>query len=85
MKKYNYNAVQTFISNFDSLSSTSAIPETRSTSTQETEHNFNSNYRCSCKKNYSFFTDPYSFRRPEEFEDCSRADLKRDYRLGRDY
>jgi hypothetical protein len=80
MPKYNYNTVQTFISSFDS--SSSSIPETLGTSTQETEYNFNSDYRCSC---HSFSIDPYSFRRPEEFEDCSRADLKRAYRLGRDY
>jgi hypothetical protein len=55
---------------FDSLSTTSGT-------------NFEPVYSCSCKKGYSPLFDPYTWKRPEEPEDCSRADIKKAYRLGR--
>lgn len=55
---------------FDDLSTTSGT-------------NFEPAYSCICKKGYSHFSDPYTWRRPEEPEDCSRADIKKACRLGR--
>lgn len=55
---------------FDDLSTTSGT-------------NFEPAYSCSCKKGYSPFSDPYTWRIPEEIEDCSRAELARAYRIQR--
>ena len=54
---------------FDDLSTTSGT-------------NFEPAYSCSCKRGYSPYSDPYTWRRPEEPDDCSRADIKKAYRLG---
>jgi hypothetical protein len=59
---------------FDNLSTTSG-----------TNFHFEPAYSCSCKKGYSPFSDPYTWRRPEEPEDCSRADIKKACRLGKWY
>ncbi|MDD2284673.1 MAG: hypothetical protein PHQ11_04655 [Paludibacter sp.] len=48
----------------------------------ETESNFNPAFSSSCKTGYSPCSDPYTWRRPEEPEDCSRGEIKRAYRLG---
>lgn len=58
-----------------------SIPDNLNTATSESTFHYNSAYRCSCKKYYSILSDLYTWRRSEEPEDCSRADLKRAYRL----
>ena len=75
--------IQTSFFDFDSLNSFETTPKSLTTSTRGTNFTFNPAYSCSCKKGYSPFSDPYTWRRPEEPDDCSRADIKKACRLGR--
>jgi hypothetical protein len=69
--------------NFNISDSFENSPESLNTSTQGPNFTRNPFYSCSCKRGYSPFSDPYIWRRPEEPEDCSRADIKKACRLGR--
>lgn len=73
---------QSHLSEVNISSDPDSIPDNLNTATSETTFNYNSAYRCSCKKSYSHFSDPYAWRRPEEPDDCSRGDIKRACRLG---
>ena len=72
--------LETFF-NFDSYSF-ETTPKSLTTSTQGTDFTFKPAYSCSCKKGYSPLFDPYTWKRPEEPDDCSRADIRKAYRLG---
>jgi|GEM_PF-3742307 len=76
----------TFDTTFDFGNSTDffTIPESLITATREADFIPNPYFRCSCL-HVSPFMDPYSWRRPEEIDDCSRGDIKRAYRLGEWY
>jgi hypothetical protein len=73
--------LETFF-NFDSSNSFENSPESLTTSTRGTNFTFNPAYSCSCKKGYSPLFDPYTWKRLEEPDDCSRADIRKAYRLG---
>jgi hypothetical protein len=73
---------QTSFFDFDSSNSFETTPESLTTSTRGTNFTFNPAYSCSCKKGYSPLFDPYTWKRPEEPDDCSRADIRKAYRLG---
>jgi hypothetical protein len=67
--------------NFNISDSFETSTESQNTSTQGT-FTFNPAYSCSCKKGYSPLFDPYTWKRLEEPDDCSRADIRKAYRLG---
>jgi hypothetical protein len=68
--------------NFNISDSFETTPKSLATSTRGTDFTFKPVYSCSCKKGYSPFFDPYTWKRPEEPDDCSRADIRKAYRLG---
>ena len=57
-----------------------SIDDTLNTTTHGTNFTLNPFYSCRCR-HISLFNDPYSWRGPEEFCDCNRADIARAYRL----
>lgn len=70
---------------FDSSPNLISISYDLNTTTEGNNFHNNSAYHRSCKKIYSLLSDPCAWRIPEEPDDCSRADLKRAYRLGEAY
>ena len=81
----NFSFKQVHLNDFDSSSNFLSFPRTLNTSTQGTNFYCNPAYSCSCKKGYSPLFDPYTWKRPEEPDDCSRADIRKAYRLGRSF
>lgn len=73
---------QSRLNDFNVSSTPLSIHEKLNTATSKTVFHHNSAYHCSCKKDYSLLSDLYIWRRPEEPDDCSRADIKRACRLG---
>lgn len=82
---HKFSSHQVHLSDFDSSSKCLTIPDTLNTITHgRTNFTSSPRYSCSCKRGgYSPFFDPYTWRIPEEPEDCSRAELARAYRTQR--
>jgi hypothetical protein len=80
-----FSFIQVQLSDFDSSSNCLTIPDTLNTITHgRPDFTSSPRHSCSCKRGgYSPFFDPYTWRIPEEPEDCSRAELARAYRIQR--
>lgn len=80
---HNSSFKQVQLNEFDSSSNFLSVTETTLTTAQRATFHYGSpSFSSSCKSGYSVFSDPYNWRRPEEPDDCSRADIKRACRLG---
>lgn len=75
---------QVQLNDFDSSSNFESLPETLTTTTQNTVFHYrNPSYSCRCRRGYTLTSDVFNvWKLQEEPAYYSRSDIRRAYRLG---